>query len=106
MTSRDEAMTDLRETVAVVLANYDARMVDVPEIACIEDFRFDADRDDYLARADAAIAAMQPAIAQARREALEEAAKAIRSAQYSPHPYTDCASAIRALIEKEAKCSE
>lgn len=43
-------MTPL-ERAAVALANYDARQVEAPEIGDIDEFRFDPDRADYLARA-------------------------------------------------------
>lgn len=52
-------MSSMIERVALELANYDARIVDVPEVDTIEDFRFDKDREEYLGRARAAIAAMR-----------------------------------------------
>lgn len=48
----------LEEAVALALANYDAALVDVPLIATIDDFRFDADRNEYLGRARAVLAAI------------------------------------------------
>lgn len=63
------------EAVALALANYDAAQVDAPRVDSIDAFRFDADRNDYLARARAAIAAMavaseQEAVAYASRDQL------------------------------------
>ena len=49
--------TDI-ERAALALANYDAAMVDAPQLASIEDFRLDVERQDYLGRARAALEAV------------------------------------------------
>ncbi|SKB32543.1 hypothetical protein [Sphingopyxis flava] len=51
-------MTPL-ERAAVALANHDARQVDVPEIASIDEFRFEHDRAGYLACARAVLEAIR-----------------------------------------------
>jgi len=56
-------MTDeLVEIAALAMANEDARQVDCPILASVDEFRFDKDRDDYMARARAVLAAVTPAI--------------------------------------------
>lgn len=56
-------MTDeLVEIAALAMANEDARQVDCPLLASVDEFRFDKDRDDYMARARAVLAAVTPAI--------------------------------------------
>lgn len=45
------------EAAALALANYDAAQVDCPLLASIDEFRIDADRRDYEARAAAALTA-------------------------------------------------
>lgn len=52
---------DVVVRVALVLANLDASQVpDLPFVESIDDFRFDRDRDGYLANARTVIAAMRP----------------------------------------------
>lgn len=85
-------MTDLRETVARALAAAD-------RIEICSDASYSL--STYGPKADAAIAAMQPAIAQARREALEEAVRTVIDNQ-DCDPW-EIAISVRALIEKEAK---
>ena len=56
------------EKVALAMANYDASLVNAPILERFSDFRFDHDRDEYLNRARAAIAAMQPRSGEAASE--------------------------------------
>lgn len=50
---------DVVEAVALAMANYDAAQVDAPLLSSVEDFRQDVDRQEYMARARAAIAVLQ-----------------------------------------------
>lgn len=49
----------LIERIAVALANYDARQVDVPEIASVDEFRFEHERATYLACARTVLEAIR-----------------------------------------------
>lgn len=61
---------------AVALANHDARQVDAPEIASVDEFRFDGERANYLSCARAVLEAIRdvdagsPAILVAGKESL------------------------------------
>ena len=61
------------ERVALALVNADQRRLDMPELTSVEEFRFDADRDGYLALARAALSTLSPS--KIREEALDEAAR-------------------------------
>lgn len=52
------ASDEVREKVALALVNYDCAQTDCPALSSVEEFRFDADRDEYLGRADAALSAI------------------------------------------------
>lgn len=43
------------EAAALALANFDAAQVDCPLLASVDEFRFDQDRREYEARAEAAL---------------------------------------------------
>ena len=43
------------EAAALALANYDAAQVECPQLASVEEFRFDQDRREYEARTEAAL---------------------------------------------------
>lgn len=66
-------MTPLERT-AVALANHDARQVDVPEIASIEEFRFDDERANYLACARAVLEAIREPSAEMSETAFKKGA--------------------------------
>lgn len=117
MASRDKAMTDLRETVARAICNQPGSMCAGFCTASPCPVAMECHGGD----ADAAITAMQTVIAQARREALEEAVliadehaatAQIVAAQNGENSVCGTGrqygalfvgNAIRALIEKEAK---
>jgi hypothetical protein len=45
------------EAAALALANYDSAVLDLPLLASMDDFRFETDYADYIARAKAALTA-------------------------------------------------
>lgn len=53
MTDQPDLPPELLERVALAMANEDARQVDCPILASVDEFRSDKDRDNYMERARA-----------------------------------------------------
>lgn len=63
-----DAKKGLIEQAALAMVNADQRRLDMPELASIEDFRRESDRDVYLALARAAFSVLLSAIIQPKEE--------------------------------------